>query len=147
MHSFLGSVFADLGKPEQALEHLGLALKIRRQIGDREGEGSSLALPPCSRRRGHGVNRREVMGGLGAAGLTQTSEALANGQVHELLLAANPSAIAGTDGHDPADIAEALVMQAHRTSALVTFVEDAALLAPAGGVAARLRYRMGGRAA
>jgi len=86
-------------------------------------------------------------GGLGAAGLEETRAALANGQVHELLLTADVDAIPGVDGHTGAEIAEALVVQARQTSALVTFIEDRALLAPVGGVAARLRYRIGGKAA
>ena len=86
-------------------------------------------------------------GGLGAAGLAQTREALANGQVHELLLVSDVDAIRPVNGHTGTDIAEALVLQARQTSALVTFVEDKSLLAPVGGVAARLRYRIGGKAA
>lgn len=86
-------------------------------------------------------------GGLGAAGLEETRAALTNGQVHELLLTAEPEAIATTDGLTGRDIAEALIMMARQTSASVSFIEDRALLAPVGGVAARLRYRIGGIAA
>lgn len=86
-------------------------------------------------------------GGLGAAGLTETRQALMNGQVHELLIAADVDALAAVEGHTGTDIAETLVLQARQTSALVTFIDDRSLLAPVGGVAARLRYRMGGKAA
>jgi peptide chain release factor subunit 1 len=89
----------------------------------------------------------ERAGGLGAAGLEETRAALANGQVHELLLTADPGAIAAVDGHTGQEIAETLVVMARQTRALVSFIEDPALLAPVGGVAARLRYRIGGKAA
>jgi peptide chain release factor subunit 1 len=75
--------------------------------------------------------------GLGAAGVDEVREALVNGQVHELLISTTL---------DP-NVAERLVVQARTTSALVTFIEDPALLEQAGGVAARLRYRIGGIAA
>ena len=75
-------------------------------------------------------------GGLGAAGVDEVRAALVNGQVHELLI---------SDDVD-ADVAEELVARARRTSAVVRFVDDRALLRPAG-VAARLRYRIGGKAA
>ena len=86
-------------------------------------------------------------GGLGAAGLAETRTALVNGQVHELLLAADTDAIAAVDGHTGQEIAEALLVMARQTSALVSFIEDPSLLAPVGGVAARLRFRIGGKAA
>ena len=85
-------------------------------------------------------------GGLGAAGLDEVRAALTNGQVHELLISAIP-AIAVEKGEDAADVMEELVAQARQTSALVHFVEDRALLESVGGVAARLRYRVGGIAA
>jgi peptide chain release factor subunit 1 len=86
-------------------------------------------------------------GGLGAAGVDETRAALANGQVHELLITATPGAVTAAAGQDAADVAEELVAQARRTSAAVHFVEDGSLLEPVGGVAARLRYRVGGIAA
>ena len=75
-------------------------------------------------------------GGLGAVGEDEVRAALVNGQVHELLI---------SDDVD-ADVAEELVARARRTSAAVRFVDDLARLHPAG-VAARLRYRIGGKAA
>ena len=74
-------------------------------------------------------------GGLGAVGVDEVRAALGNGQVHELLI---------SDDVD-ADVAEELVARARRTSAVVRFVDDP-LLRPVG-VAARLRYRIGGKAA
>jgi peptide chain release factor subunit 1 len=81
-------------------------------------------------------------GGLGATGLEETRTALTNGQVHELLLTSDPGEIAGGP-----DVVERLVLLAHQTSARVMFIEDPAVLARVGGVAARLRYRIGGKAA
>ncbi|MBM3221154.1 MAG: hypothetical protein FJZ38_21175 [Candidatus Rokubacteria bacterium] len=86
-------------------------------------------------------------GGLGAAGLEETRVSLVNGQVRELLLSADENAIAGANGQAGAEIAEALVHQAYATSARVRFIDDPSLLAPVGGVAALLRFRVGGIAA
>ena len=73
--------------------------------------------------------------------------ALTNGQVHELLITAAPAAIGRAEGAAAADLVEQLVAQARQTSAVVHFIEDRALLEPVGGIAARLRYRVGGIAA
>ena len=86
-------------------------------------------------------------GGLGAAGMEEVFAALANGQVHELLVSASPEMIPSVGGRSGDEIADELVTMARRTSARVFVVEDRTLLAPAGGVAARLRYRVGGKAA
>jgi peptide subunit release factor 1 (eRF1) len=83
-------------------------------------------------------------GGLGMLGLAGVRAALDNGQVHELILVADAERLEGADG---AATADALVVKARQTAARVTFVEDAALLAEAGGVAALLRYRLHRRAA
>jgi len=69
-------------------------------------------------------------GGLAVVGLEATSAALANGQVHELL-------ISGPLEDQP----DRLVTTAKQTDAGVTFIEDAKLLEPAGGVGAFLRWR------
>jgi peptide chain release factor subunit 1 len=83
-------------------------------------------------------------GGLGMIGLPGVRAALENGQVHELILVADPARLEGPDG---AATADALVAKARQTGAGVTFVEDAALLAEAGGVGALLRFRLHRRAA
>jgi len=83
-------------------------------------------------------------GGLGMIGVPGVTAALENGQVHELLIVADPSRLEGADG---AAIADALVAKARQTGARVTFIEDAALLAEAGGVGALLRFRLHRRAA
>ena len=83
-------------------------------------------------------------GGLGMIGVPGVTAALDNGQVHELLLVADPARLEGANGHATAD---ALVAKARQTSARVTFVEDAALLDEAGGVGALLRFRLQRRAA
>ena len=109
-------------------------------------------------------------GNLGVVGPEPTLEALIKGQVDELLLAANVdslknvSAQTASMAHDStlmepavetaaggeaaqADpqlvrLADELVTRAKQTSAKVTFIEDAELLQPHGGVAALLRYRI-----
>jgi peptide subunit release factor 1 (eRF1) len=83
-------------------------------------------------------------GGLGMIGLAGVTAALDNGQVHELLLVADPSRLEGPDGAAAADV---LVARARQTGARVSFIEDASLLAEAGGVAALLRFRLQRRAA
>jgi len=83
-------------------------------------------------------------GGLGMIGVPGVSAALDNGQVHELILVADPSRLEGADGRA---IADALVAKARQTAARVSFVEDPALLAEAGGVGALLRFRVHRRAA
>jgi len=85
--------------------------------------------------------------GLGAAGVNAVRAALENGQVHELLISSDVDAIKSEDGMPGAEVVEELVTRARRTSALVRFVDDRTLLEPVGGVAARLRYQIGGKAA
>jgi peptide subunit release factor 1 (eRF1) len=100
--------------------------------------------------------------GLAVAGLEETLEALAKGQVEELLITGaldqghsqreeaqailaveSAAAAAGTDSEEPrhASLSDLLVMKAKQTGATVTFIEDAALLESTGGVAAFLRWR------
>jgi peptide subunit release factor 1 (eRF1) len=94
-------------------------------------------------------------GGLGTIGLARVQAALELGQVDRLLVPAAPAVSAGHTDVDvtatvpkeqasrvPEPTVEALVAAARRTDATVTFIEDAALLAPAGGVAALLRFRV-----
>jgi peptide subunit release factor 1 (eRF1) len=108
-------------------------------------------------------------GGLGVVGAQDTLEALSMGQVDELLIsavmrevkgdredveilsdnevveptvaAADPGAAANLEP-DSVIVADELVTRAQQTSAKVTFIEDPALLAEFGGVAATLRYRI-----
>jgi len=100
--------------------------------------------------------------GLAVAGVQETLEALANGQVEELLISSAleenhpqpeevqailapeiPDAEGGTQSEEPrqASLPDLLVTKAKQTSATVTFIEDAALLESIGGVAAFLRWR------
>jgi peptide subunit release factor 1 (eRF1) len=74
-------------------------------------------------------------GGLAVVGRKETEEALERGQVDELYLST------GGAIDDSAFTADQLVARAHQTSASVRFIEDPALLAEVGGVAAALRYR------
>ena len=109
-------------------------------------------------------------GGLAVVGSQDTLEALAMGQVEELLVTASQQAIrgdaedvailsdtleevpepvvAGIDGAvaeiepDAVVVSDDLVTRARQTSARITFIEDATLLAEVGGVGAFLRYRL-----
>ena len=76
-------------------------------------------------------------GALGVVGLEGVKLALEVGQVDELLI---------TPPGQPleAEVIDALVAQARQTSAEVTVIEDAALLAAVGGVGALLRFRVPG---
>jgi stalled ribosome rescue protein Dom34 len=100
--------------------------------------------------------------GLAVAGPQETLEALANGQVEELLISGAleeshpqpeevrailapeiPDTEGGTKSEEPrqASLPDLLVTKAKQTGATVTFIEDAALLESVGGVAAFLRWR------
>jgi peptide subunit release factor 1 (eRF1) len=76
-------------------------------------------------------------GGLACVGVGKVRKAFELGQVDELLIAATPDVIDGTDG-----TADDLVAQAARTSAKVSVIEEASLLEPVGGVGAFLRFRL-----
>jgi peptide chain release factor subunit 1 len=94
-------------------------------------------------------------GGLGVVGIEATWQALENGQVDELLISAalveapavHGAAPAPAEAHNGAHGTEhsesrvdAMIARARQTDARITFIEDPALLAKVGGVAARLRY-------
>jgi peptide subunit release factor 1 (eRF1) len=100
--------------------------------------------------------------GLAVIGLETTLEALTNGQVEELLISGAleeshpqpeevqaifapeiPDSSGGTKSDEPrqASLPDLLVTKARQTGAIVTFIEDGALLESVGGVAALLRWR------
>jgi len=100
--------------------------------------------------------------GLAVVGPQETLEALANGQVEELVISATldqshpqpeeveailapeiPDSEGGTESEEPrqASLPDLLVTKAKQTGAIVTFIEDAALLESIGGVGAFLRWR------
>jgi peptide subunit release factor 1 (eRF1) len=100
--------------------------------------------------------------GLAVVGPQDTLEALANGQVEELLISGAleethpqpeeveavlapeiPDSEGGTKSEEPrqASVPDLLVTKAKRTGATVTFVEDGSLLKSIGGVGAFLRWR------
>jgi peptide subunit release factor 1 (eRF1) len=100
--------------------------------------------------------------GLAVVGPEETLEALANGQVEELLVSGAleeshpepeaveailapeiPDAEGGTQSLEPrqASLPDLLVTKAKQTGAEVTFIEDPALLEAVGGVGAFLRWR------
>jgi peptide subunit release factor 1 (eRF1) len=99
--------------------------------------------------------------GLAVVGLQETLEALANGQVEELLISGGieeahpqpeevqailapeiPDSEGGTKSEEPrqASVPDLLVTKAKQTGATVTFVEDRSLLESIGGVGAFLRF-------
>jgi len=101
--------------------------------------------------------------GLACVGPQETLQALANGQVDELLISADleqshaeeepidavlapevPDATGGTDSDEPRQvlIADLLVTKAKQTDARISFIQDAAQLAEVDGVAAFLRWRV-----
>jgi len=100
--------------------------------------------------------------GLAVVGSHETLEALANGQVEELLISGAleethpepeeveailapeiPDSEGGTESEEPrqASVPDLLVTKAKQTGATVTFIEDAALLESIGGVGRFLRWR------
>jgi peptide subunit release factor 1 (eRF1) len=107
-------------------------------------------------------------GGLAVVGSTDTLEALAMGQVEELIITARQQHVEGDredvailsetevvepviGGQDAAIaniepdsviVADDLVTRARQTSARITFIEDATLLEEIGGCGAILRYRV-----
>jgi peptide subunit release factor 1 (eRF1) len=101
--------------------------------------------------------------GLAVIGPQETLQALANGQVEELLISGGleeshsrpeevqaifapeiPDSAGGTKSGEPrqASLPDLLVTKARQTSAIVTFIEDPVLLESVGGVAALLRWRV-----
>jgi len=100
--------------------------------------------------------------GLAVVGPQETLEALANGQVEELLISGAleeshplpeevqailapeiPDSKGGTISNEPrqASLPDLLVTKAKQTGATVTFIEDATLLESIGGVGAFMRWR------
>jgi peptide subunit release factor 1 (eRF1) len=100
--------------------------------------------------------------GLAVVGPQDTLEALANGQVDELLISASletdrpaqepveailapeiPDSTGGTESDEPreASLPDLLVTKARQTDAHVSFIEEATLLAEVEGVGAFLRWR------
>jgi peptide subunit release factor 1 (eRF1) len=100
--------------------------------------------------------------GLACVGPQDTLEALANGQVDELLISGGleqshgetmpidavlapevPDSTGGTESDEPREVLlpDLLVTKARQTDARVSFIEDAALLAEVGGIGAFLRWR------
>jgi peptide chain release factor subunit 1 len=96
-------------------------------------------------------------GGLAVVGVIDTLTALENGQVDELILAADSSAldkpeealalVSGQTAESETDrgalIADLLVTKAEQTAAKLSFLEDLDLLKQVGGCGAILRYKMG----
>jgi protein required for attachment to host cells len=83
-------------------------------------------------------------GGLGAVGVDATLKALEMRQVETLLISANPSQIGRKNGGSgDVSLIDQLVARAQQNAARIRFIEDDALLADVGGVAAILRFKIG----
>lgn len=89
--------------------------------------------------------------GLAVVGLTEAARALQMGQVDELIITAVPEragAWAATSGESSGGrvleerAADELVVKARQTAANIRFIDDASLLAAAGGVGALLRFKL-----
>jgi len=89
--------------------------------------------------------------GLAVVGVEAVTRAFEMGQVDELVITASPQALGSAKGGDggaqpersPQErAADALIVQANRTSAKIRFIEDQSLLAPIGGVGAFLRFKL-----
>ena len=138
--------------PKHLAERLVGVLGLDASAGEVEVRERSLAAVRDADARAHADAVARVLdaqraGGLGAAGMEEVFAALANGQVHELLISATPDRLGSVGGRSSDEIADELVTMARRTSATVVIIEDWTLLAPVGGIAARLRYRVGEKAA
>ena len=82
-------------------------------------------------------------GGLAVIGGKDTLAAFRLGQVDELLIAAAPAELRGeSTGMASEELSGRLTSEAGRTGAVITFIEDPALLRDAGGVGALLRFRV-----
>jgi peptide chain release factor subunit 1 len=102
-------------------------------------------------------------GGLAVVGAEDTLQALEMGQVEELVITADPSALGrakslpgnmapgtvdvDTSANGDVDaerfkLADSLVTGAHATAARIRFIEDASLLSDVGGVGATLRFKI-----
>ena len=81
-------------------------------------------------------------GGLAVVGPQATLEALALGEVEELLIATRPDRIQSTPVLEPDRLAGELVAGAQKNAARVRFIEDSQMLEEVGGVGAMLRFRI-----
>ena len=141
-------VSLDINAPEHEIFHTSME-SLREHDSQTDAEKVSQLL---NEYRGNG---------LAVVGVPDTLAALSNGQVDDLLISAAPGEIrydeekvkkvfgaysagdgeAGIDISEPRIVADELVKRAQASSATVTFIEDASLLAEVGGVGATLRYR------
>jgi peptide chain release factor subunit 1 len=80
--------------------------------------------------------------GLAVVGVKATRQALAAGQVDQLVITSAPETIDAGSRGDEEKVAEDLIAKARQTAASIRFIEDAALLQAVGGVGAFLRFRL-----
>jgi peptide chain release factor subunit 1 len=91
-------------------------------------------------------------GGLAVVGSERVRRALELGQVEQLVITADPTTIdpacaslppvSGAERTAEEVVADELIVKARSTAARVRFIEDRALLAPYGGAAAFLRFKL-----
>jgi peptide subunit release factor 1 (eRF1) len=125
----------DVRAPEHdMLETLADALRRKDAESDRE--------------RVHSLLGEYRADGLAVLGYRATRKALDAGQVDELVISAIPETIDAGNTHgghlEGERAADELVARARQTGAGIRFIENAALLRPAGGVGAFLRFKRQG---
>jgi len=142
--------------PKDVAARIVDVVRLEAHAGEREILETTLA---ALQAKDAGTDRERVdalmaayrASGLACVGVEATKRALELGQVDELVIAATPGAITGVKSA-AGDVqpertaseraADELIAHARRTSAKIRFVEDAALLASAGGVGAFLRFKV-----
>jgi peptide chain release factor subunit 1 len=124
--------------PKDVAARIADTLRLNVHASEREVVESAIA---ALRERDAETDRERVeallsayrANGLAVVGVEATRRALDGGQVDELVIA-----VSGGVNEDQVDD---LITRARNTSARTRFIEQAALLAPAGGVGAFLRFR------
>jgi peptide chain release factor subunit 1 len=122
-----------------------LRLEIRapeNEVRDAAAEALGRHLAKAEGERVERLRGEWRAGGLAVAGAKDVLEAIGNGQVDEVSIAARLDGNGHARGGQPS-LADEIVQRALATSAAVHFVENADLLSEMGGVVAGLRYRPG----
>ena len=126
--------------PKDIAERIVDVVKIEAHAGERDILEATIAALRQMDAESDRERVDELLGayranGLATVGVDNTMKAFELGQVDELVIAAKPVNLAET-------AAETLVAKARQTPAKIRFIEDAALLATAGGAGAFLRFKI-----